>query len=202
MQRGLALPTKVTIIALIVSVTLLYSMYWHNKFAPMINQFDGDLILKSLPEFEVEEIGTKTLLSKKDFINNEGRLTFIHFWGTWCGPCEAELPPLLEMAKKFKKNEIHFVLVAVQDTAEKVTKYFKRFGDLPENLTLTIDIKGDSMTQFGTVKVPESYIFNPQGTNLSKFIGPQSWEQTRYYDRLVFYHNSSKPLSTQKIETH
>jgi len=202
MQRGLALPTKLTIIALIISVTLLYSLYWHNKFSPMINQFDGDLILKTLPEFQVEEIQSKQLMSKKDFINNEGRLTFIHFWGTWCGPCEAELPPLLDMAKKFKNSDVQFVLIAVQDTAEKVTKYMKRFGTLPENIVLALDVNGDSMTKFGTVKVPESCVFNHQGTNLSKFIGPQSWEQTRYYDRLVFYHNSSKPLLNQKIETH
>lgn len=202
MERGLAFPTKVIIITLILSVTLLYSMYHRNKFAPMINQFDGELILKELPEFEVQRISDDSALTKKDLINSEGRLTLVHFWGTWCGPCEAELPPLIELANKFKDNEIQFLLIAVQDTKEKVQKYFKRFGDLPTNMILALDNKADSMTQFGTVKVPESYIFNHAGKNLSKFIGPQDWDQARYLDRLRFYHNSSKGVTTQKVETH
>ncbi|GAB4404261.1 MAG: redoxin domain-containing protein [Bacteriovoracaceae bacterium] len=202
MEKGIAFPTKVSILALIVSFTLLYSMYYRNQFAPMINQFEGELILKELPEFEIQKISDDSLITKKDLINSEGRLTLVHFWGTWCGPCEAELPPLIALAKRFQKTEIQFLLIAVQDTKEKVVKYFKRFGDLPPNMILAIDHKTDSMNKFGTVKVPESYVFNPAGTNLSKFIGPQDWDQDRYYDRLRFYHNSSKGVITRPVETH
>lgn len=202
MEKGIAFPTKVSILALIVSFTLLYSMYYRNQFAPMINQFEGELILKELPEFEIQKISDDSLITKKELINNDGRLTLVHFWGTWCGPCEAELPPLIALAKRFQETEIQFLLIAVQDTKEKVEKYFKRFGELPPNMILAIDHKADSMNKFGTVKVPESYVFNPAGTNLSKFIGPQDWDQDRYYDRLRFYHNSSKGVITRPVETH
>lgn len=201
-NQALSVPTKISILALIISFTLIYSLYWRNQFAPMINQFEGELILKEMPSFEVTRISDSQKLKREDFLNNQGKLTLIHFWGTWCGPCEAELPPLIELSKKFSAQEVTFLLVAVQDTKEKVMKYFKRFGDLPDNMILAIDDRGDSMNQFGTVKVPETYVFNPRGINLSKFIGPQDWDQIRYYDRLRFYHNSSKGMSTTPVEIH
>ena len=33
--------------------------------------------------------------------NNRGKVTVINFWGTWCGPCIAELPHFEEVAKTY-----------------------------------------------------------------------------------------------------
>ena len=33
--------------------------------------------------------------------NNRGKVTVINFWGTWCGPCIAELPHFEEVAKDY-----------------------------------------------------------------------------------------------------
>ena len=33
--------------------------------------------------------------------NNGGKITIINFWGTWCGPCVAELPHFDDIASEY-----------------------------------------------------------------------------------------------------
>ena len=65
----------------------------------------------------------------------------VHFWATWCAPCEAELPEFIDLAKKFEK--ITFFLIAVNDEEKKIHKFFKRFGELPPNVRLAHDEEGE-----------------------------------------------------------
>ena len=41
-----------------------------------------------------------------------GRITMINFWGTWCPPCRAEFPHIVEIDRKLRDNE-SFQLVSV-----------------------------------------------------------------------------------------
>ena len=34
-----------------------------------------------------------------------GRVTLVNYWGTWCPPCNAEFPHILELAAQFGKDE-------------------------------------------------------------------------------------------------
>lgn len=55
----------------------------------------------------------------KDF---KGEVIFLNFWGTWCPPCRKEWPSI-EALHKDKKENIKFVLIAMQDKEEDVRKY-------------------------------------------------------------------------------
>jgi len=45
----------------------------------------------------------------------EGKVTVLHFWGTWCPPCVAEYPHLVEMMKKRESNaKLQFIPVSCE----------------------------------------------------------------------------------------
>ncbi|MCC7335295.1 MAG: TlpA family protein disulfide reductase [Pirellulaceae bacterium] len=49
----------------------------------------------------------------------QGKLTVIHFWGTWCPPCEAEFPEFAKLAAKFLGNpEVAIVSVSCSSGPE------------------------------------------------------------------------------------
>ena len=58
------------------------------------------------------------------------------------------------------------------------------------------------MISFGTVKVPETYLFAANGKNLNKFVGPQTWSLQSIQKRLDFYLSSIDGLREKKIESH
>lgn len=54
---------------------------------------------------------SKVRLSKVAF--NECRVSIVHFWGTWCGPCRDELPELGGMCEELRNNpEFEFFSVS------------------------------------------------------------------------------------------
>ena len=48
------------------------------------------------------------------------------------------------------------------------------------------------MDNFGTVKVPETYVFAKNAKALKKFVGPQSWGNKYFEDILLSLANPSK----------
>ena len=52
------------------------------------------------PEIELEDpAGNKVLLSSL-----RGKVLYIDFWATWCGPCQGEIPHMAKLAEKYKGN--------------------------------------------------------------------------------------------------
>jgi len=162
----------------------LYGLYEKNETANYLKN-DSNYILKSLPNLSLEIIDKKRT-SLHSLIGNNTKGLIVHFWATWCSPCEAELPSFVTLAKKLSGNGIRFVLVAVRDNEKKVRKFLKRFSKLPDNVLIALDSNGSSMARFGTLRVPETYIFNKQKINIKKFIGPQDWQKSFFISKILF----------------
>lgn len=55
------------------------------------------------------------------------KLIFLNFWGTWCPPCREEWPTIEKLYQN-RKDEVAFVLIAMQDEEEAVQKFLKDKG--------------------------------------------------------------------------
>ena len=170
---------KLIILFLILSGTLSYSVYLKKTYSKLEDQALKP-VLKNIPDIEIVDNLTekKFNLKKESSKSNSG--TFVHFWGTWCGPCEEELPSFIELSKKFQKSGDIFFLVAVNDNKKDLKKFFKRFKSLPKNIKILLDNSGVLMNSFGVVKVPETFVFDKNGRSLKKFSGPQDWSYSYY----------------------
>jgi len=203
-QREVSFLVKLTTIALIIAFTLSYSIVKKRQIDKLTSE-NNNLILKKLPKFSFPVLKNDSLkfLSNENIFAGDPDAIFIHFWGTWCGPCEAELPEFLEFIESAKNYKVKVVLLAVKDNDKLINKFMKKFGSLPSNIILAHDESGKSMVQFGTVKVPETYLFSRSGKSLNKYVGPQDWKQSMYKDRLDFYLSGGEVYDDAvRIETH
>lgn len=191
---------KLFIISVLVGSTFLYS-YYEKRRLTTTYQNEDPLILKALPTFKVYELNSNTILTNEN-IGKRGSYKgyFLHFWGTWCAPCEAELPDFIDLAKHFEKEAL-FVLIAVNDKEKDVKKFIKRFGSLPENVLVTLDRDGNLLSDFGITKVPETYLFDMLLKPLHKYVGPQEWKE-KYLKAQIANYLSSQNTNERPVESH
>lgn len=189
---------KVLIIVAVLAVTFAYAYYERSKFYNDSSM--NDLVLKELPSFDVVATHTQETINSLDFNrNSEG--TFVHIWGTWCGPCEKEMPDFLAYASKIQDTGVKFLLVAVNDEDAKIKKFLSRFPNIPKNVTFVQDTQNKVMDLLGTLKVPETFLFSKEGKHINKFIGPQDWIAESYVTRLNFWLNKEE-VDLKKVESH
>jgi thiol-disulfide isomerase/thioredoxin len=113
-----------------------------------------------------------------------GRYVFVNFWATWCPPCREEMPSMEYLARKVGKDMV-FLAVTVDEDWNEVRRFFG--ADKPSFRVLW-DPKREVTRRYGTEKFPESYLVNPNGRMVAKFVGPRDWNtqaSEEYFRRLL-----------------
>lgn len=78
----------------------------------------------------------KTIISENLFTNlegtestftdifkaNKGKVIYIDFWASWCGPCKKEMPASLRLHKKFEGEDIIFVYISIDENVSSWKK--------------------------------------------------------------------------------
>ena len=95
-----------------------------------------------------------------------GEVTVVNFWASWCPPCRAEHPVLLDM----QKEGIRLVGINFKDTAEAALAYLED----EENpfLAIAFDPRGRSAIDWGVTAPPETFIISKEGIVLYRIAGP------------------------------
>ena len=85
--------------------------------------FAGKLRLLTLPGKPMEISGD--LLDGKPFNQKSlaGKVVLVDFWATWCGPCVAEIPNMLEQYEMYHAKGFEVVGISLDEDKEKVDAF-------------------------------------------------------------------------------
>ena len=67
------------------------------------------------PAFTLKD-HTGKAVSLSDF---KGKVVYLDFWGTWCGPCMQEMPASLTLRQQFASRDVVFLYISVGDAEAK-----------------------------------------------------------------------------------
>ena len=95
----------------------------NEQIQKMGESFAGTLRRLSLPGHPMEINGT--LLNGKPFDQKTlaGKVVLVDFWATWCGPCVAEIPNVLEQYEKYHKDGFEVVGISLDQEREALEKF-------------------------------------------------------------------------------
>lgn len=180
---------RIIIISLIVLFTFGYAVFQALKLDNKLSNqefFSSNSVLQSLPAVTIPEYFSEKKVDLQAMAA-EGNNIIVHFWATWCGPCEKEFPEIVELTEKVKqRKDIQFLFITVNDQEKDVKKFLKKYNaDKDGNFHILRDDELFHQKYFGTYKLPETYLFSKDAKLLRKFSGPQEWADKEFVDMVL-----------------
>jgi len=135
--------------------------------------------MKPAPELVLKDLNDKEGSLKQ----YEGKVVFVNFWATWCDPCRAEIPWLIDMQKQYGEKGFVVLGVSMDEEGKSVVQPFvekEKFDVNGQKLGMNYPIlvgNSDAADKFlggigGIVGLPTSVLVSRDGKRVKTYIGP------------------------------
>ena len=150
----------IVILIVAIFIVLLLGLKEEKNYSPQpeTKKLNNSILLKEL--YSGKNIFLNDLL-----VNNEFNL--INIWASWCAPCKAEHPYLINLNERFG---INLIGINYKDNLDNSKKFLSDLGN-PYDEVL-VDSDGTKSIELGAIGVPETYLINNENKIIKKFIGP------------------------------
>jgi thiol-disulfide isomerase/thioredoxin len=139
---------------------------------PLLAQTEG----KAAPAFTLKTLGG----SVDSLAHYAGHPVLINFWATWCKPCRAEMPYIIDAFHKHAQDGLSIITINLTDqegSTKEVMKFVNEF-QLPSPVLL--DQKGKVRKLYKLHAVPTSIFVGADGLVHSVNQGPIGEEALRH----------------------
>ena len=78
---------------------------------------------KKAPDFELSDYTGK----KVRLADYQGKVIFVNFWATWCGPCKYEIPMFVDLQQRYGAQGLAFLGISVDDPVEELKPFVDQY---------------------------------------------------------------------------
>lgn len=124
-------------------------------------------ILPAIDFTLTDQFGTEHTLS-----DYKGKVVFLNFWASWCGPCKREMPDIQKLYEEYGYNEEDLVVLGIanpksegypynQDTTvEELTQFLEDGG---YSYPVVMDTTGEMFDAYGIFSFPTTFMIDKDG---------------------------------------
>ena len=141
--------------------------------------------------------------------NLAGKITFLHFWGSWCPPCLREFPSLNKLHAEFKKrytDDVEMIMMQLREPFDESMKWAQQhdFSDMPlydsgvkDSETTSLKLKDGSQVKDRVIArvFPSTYVLDRNGLVVFSHHGPVN----DWLDYLAFFDHAVKATARAKV---
>lgn len=96
----------------------------------------------------------------KDLKQYQGKVVYVDFWASWCGPCAQSFPFMNQMHKDLNKKGLEIIGVNLDEEPEEAKGFLAK---TPAQFTILADGSGQCPQNFGVKAMPSSYLIDREG---------------------------------------
>ncbi|MFT3998450.1 MAG: DsbE family thiol:disulfide interchange protein [Asticcacaulis sp.] len=152
-------------VPLVLLTALLAVLGWYN-FHKKTEYAPAELVGKPVPARTLTDLRDGSLVSLKDIARASGKPVLVNVFASWCTPCLAEHPYLMDLRAK----GVVIIGIDHKDTPINGLSFIEKHGD-PYARILS-DEDGQMGLDLGISGVPETFIVGPDGVVIDKITGP------------------------------
>jgi thiol-disulfide isomerase/thioredoxin len=115
------------------------------------------------PQFDLQGLDGAVKLAKL-----QGKVVYVDFWASWCGPCRQSFPWMNEMQAKYGARGLQVVGVNVDANNADARQFL---ASTPARFTIGFDPQGATPRSYGIKGMPSSVLIGPDGKVLLEHSG-------------------------------
>ena len=114
----------------------------------------------TFPDFDVKGLDGKPL----SVAGEKGKVVLIDFWATWCGPCRAELPNVIDTYKKYHDKGFDIIGVSLDSDRDKLDDFLKKQDGMSWPQFFDGQGWGNELAKkYGVEAIPFTVLIGPDG---------------------------------------
>jgi thiol-disulfide isomerase/thioredoxin len=112
------------------------------------------------PAPAVDLPGIPTDGSRISLASLRGKVVYLDFWASWCGPCRVSLPEMNTLRGELVEQGFEVLAINVDEAEEDALLFLEEF---PVDYPVLWDPSGDTSQIFGILGMPTAFIIDRSG---------------------------------------
>lgn len=121
---------------------------------------------KPAPDFELLNLKREGV----KLSSYQGKVVYLDFWASWCGPCRETFPWMNQLQEKYGKDGFEIVAVNIDTKRADADKFL---GQFPAGFTVLFDPKRTVAKTYALKGMPTSFLIDRAGNVVSTHLGFQ-----------------------------
>ncbi len=144
---------------------------------------------------EAPDFSIKNLAGKEIHLSDyRGKLVFLNFWASWCGPCIEEMPELETMNKAFKDRKFQMLAVSTDVEPENARKFY---DDAHFTMGWFSDPGRRVAEKYHVSVYPETFIIDANGHVIKHYPGPVNTQVMAQIEGYIRNQEAAESTPTQ-----
>ncbi|QFU75564.1 TlpA family protein disulfide reductase [Halioglobus maricola] len=89
-----------------------------------------------------------------------GKVVYLDFWASWCGPCRLSFPQLEALRQEFGPQGFEVLAVSVDEDVDDALEFLQQ---VPVSYPIVWDPQGESPASWGILGMPTAYLIGRDG---------------------------------------
>ena len=141
----------------------------------------GVLLLKQtvpLRDFSLPLLSTSTGTAEIQKLSDlKGKVVFLNFWATWCGPCRIEMPSMENLYSRYRDRGLEMLAVNCMEKEQDVLAFMK---ENKFSFPVVLDNEGKAGNTYGIQAIPTTFLIDREGNIIIRLVGSIEWDTPKF----------------------